>query len=291
MSVLLGAIEGSLTMAAPLLLAAIGETVVQRSGVVNVGIEGLLLSGALAAVISSQSLHNAAAGVVIAALASLICALLFALFAVKMAANQVVIGVVINLLALGLTGTVNRIMYGSQSQILSPPALTHYLGNQTVLSYFAMFMVFAVQWWLHHTRGGLQLRACGEQPLAADAAGINVVALRVKAVMFGGAMAGLAGACLTLGDVPTFQEGMSAGRGFIALAIVTAGRWNPMGCLAAAIVFGASEELELQGQAMGLRVPHDLLLAAPYVMTLVILMLGGRLSSAPKSLGVPFRRA
>jgi simple sugar transport system permease protein len=104
-------------------------------------------------------------------------------------------------------------------------------------------------------------------------------------------MAGLAGACLTLGDVPTFQEGMSAGRGFIALAIVTSGRWNAFGCLASALIFGISEELEIQGQAMGLHVPHDILLAVPYVMTLVILMYGGKSGKAPAALGIPYKRA
>lgn len=291
MSVFIGAVEGTLTMTAPLLFAALGETVVQRSGVVNVGLEGMMLAGALAAVLASGQTHSPAAGIVCAAIAAGLLALVFALFAVRLAANQVVVGVVINLMALGITGTVSRIAFGRQQTFVTVPGLAHLFANQTILSFIALLSVPLTWWWLFRTRGGLQLRASGEQPFAAEASGVNVVNLRTFAVLFGGAMAGMAGACLTIGDVPTFQEGMSAGRGFIALAIVTAGRWSPYGCLAAALVFGVSEELEIQGQAMGLNVPHDILLAVPYVMTLVILMAGSRAARAPAALGVPFRKA
>jgi simple sugar transport system permease protein len=290
MSVLVGAMEGSMTMAAPLLFAALGETVVQRSGVVNVGLEGMILTGALAAVLGVWDTHNTLMGIVCAVTASSLFSLVFALFAVRLAANQVVVGVVINLMALGVTGTVSRQIFGRQQTFVAVAGLPHLLANQTILTPIAMVCVPATWWWLYRTRGGLNLRATGEQPQAAEASGVNVLTIRTLAVLFGGAMAGVAGACLTLGDVPTFQEGMSAGRGFIALAIVTSGRWNPIGCLAAALVFGVSEELEIQGQAMGLHVPHDILLAVPYAMTLVFLMYGSKFSSAPAALGLPYRR-
>jgi simple sugar transport system permease protein len=291
MSILVGAVTGSITMSAPLLLAAVGETVVQRSGIVNVGIEGMILTGALAAVIGVWQTHNPAVGLLCAVVAAGLFALIFALFAVQLAANQIVVGVVINLLALGITGTVSRQVFGRQQTFVSVAGLPHLFANQSVLTPIALVSVPAVWWWLYRTRGGLQLRATGEQPQAAEAAGVNVLRLRTLAILFGGIMAGIAGACLTIGDVPTFQEGMSAGRGFIALAIVTAGRWNPFGCLAASLVFGVSEELELQGQAMGLHVPHDILLAVPYIMTLAILMSGSKFARAPAALCVPYRRA
>jgi len=291
MSILAGAITGSITMSVPLLFAAIGETVVQRSGVVNVGLEGLILTGALAAVLGVWQTHIPVVGLGCAIVAAGLFSLLFALFAVQLAANQVVVGVVINLMALGITGTVSRQEFGRQQSFVTVAGLPHLFANQTILTPIALVCVPAVGWWLYRTRGGLQLRACGEQPQAAEASGVNVLKLRTIAVIFGGIMAGIAGACLTIGDVPTFQEGMSAGRGFIALAIVTAGRWNPYGCLAASIVFGVSEELEIQGQAMGLHVPHDILLAAPYVATLVILMFGSKFAKAPAALGAPYRRA
>ncbi len=288
MSILSAAIEGSITMAAPLLLASIGELVVQRSGVVNVGLEGLILTGALAAVLGTLNTHNPLIGVVCAAIAAGAVALLFALFAVRLAANQVVVGVVINLLTLGLTGTVSRAVFGAQSTFVSVEALPHLFANQTILTPLALTMVPAAWWLLNRTRSGLMIRAAGEQPAAADSSGISVLNLRTVAVLFGGVMAGIAGACLSVGDVPTFQEGMSAGRGFIALAIVTAGRWSAPGCLAAALVFGISEELEIQGQAMGLHIPHDILLAVPYVITLIILLSGSHSSKAPAALGIPY---
>ena len=288
MSVVSGAIEGSINMAAPLLLASLGELVVQRAGVVNVGLEGLILTGSLAAVLGTLHTHNPLIGVACAAIAAVVIALLFALFAVRLAANQVVVGVVVNLFALGLTGTVSRAVFGAQSTFVSVEALPHLFANQTVLTLIAFAMVPTVWWLLNKTRYGLIIRAAGEQPAAADSSGVNVLKLRTLAVLFGGAMAGIAGACLSVGDVPTFQEGMSAGRGFIALAIVTAGRWSAPGCLAAAIVFGVSEELEIQGQAMGLHIPHDILLAVPYIITLFILLSGSHSSKAPAALGNPY---
>jgi simple sugar transport system permease protein len=291
MSILIGAVEGTITMSAPLLLAALGETIVQRSGVVNVGLEGIILTGALAAVLGVWQTHNPVAGLVCAAVAAGLFSLVFALFAIRLAANQVVVGVVINLMALGITGTISRQVFGRQQTFVSVAGLPHLFANQTVLTPVALLCVPASWWWLYRTRSGLQLRAAGEQPQAAEAAGVNVLRLRTLAVVFGGIMAGIAGACLTIGDVPTFQEGMSAGRGFIALAIVTSGQWNPYGCLAASVIFGVSEELEIQGQAMGLHVPHDILLAVPYIMTLIILMSGSKFARAPAALGVPYRRA
>jgi general nucleoside transport system permease protein len=288
MSVLSGALQGSVTMAAPLLLASLGELVVQRSGVVNVGLEGLILTGSLAAVLGTMTTHNPILGVACAAIAAMVIALIFALFAVRLAANQVVVGVVINLLALGLTGTVNRAVFGKQGTFVSVEALPHVIGGQTILTFLALLMAPTIWWLLNRTRHGLTIRAAGEQPIAAESSGISVLNLRTCAVAFGGIMAGIAGACLSVGDVPTFQEGMSAGRGFIALAIVTAGRWTAPGCAAAALVFGLSEELDIQGQAMGLHIPHDILLAIPYVITLIILLSGSHNSKAPASLGTPY---
>lgn len=290
--ILLGSIvTGSLTMATPLLLASIGETVVERSGVVNVGLEGMILSGALAAVLGTAYLHNPLIGVMCALLGGVLVATLFAQFAVRLCANQVVVGVVVNLMALGLTGTISRACFSNQHTFITVAALPHLIGDQTFLMPLALVLVPATWWWLYRTPAGLKLRACGEHPVAADAAGVNVLHVRNIAVAFGGALAGIAGACLTIGDVPTFQENMSAGRGFIALAIVTSGRWNPIGCLIAALIFGVSEEIEIQAQAMHLPVPHSLLLALPYLVTLLILASGSKSSQAPAALGIPYRRA
>ncbi len=301
MTVIGGALLGTLSLATPLLLAALGETVVQRAGVVNVGLEGMMLTGAFAAFVGtvlSVSLPGQAVGAtpnpyigLIAAIAAgMLIALLFAFFVVRLAANQVVVGVVVNLLALGLTGTLLRTLPRTEGSFLNTQALPQIFFNQTMLTPVALLAVPGVWWWLFRTRRGLESRACGEQPVASEAAGIPVMRRRTAAILFGGAMAGLAGAFLSVGDVPTFQEGMSAGRGFIALAIVTSGRWNPWGCLIAALVFGFADRLQIQGQAIGLRIPHDLLLALPYIATLLILAFGSGWSLAPAALGRPYRR-
>lgn len=291
MGVLTGVLNATLTMATPLLIAALGETVVQCAGVVNVGLEGMMLIGALAATLGAYGTHSAVIGLFVAGGAGMLTALLFAGFAVRLAANQVVVGVVVNLLAIGLTGTVYRARFGNTGTFLSTAALPHVIAGLDALTLAALAAVPVLWWWLERTRGGLELRACGEQAQAADAAGIAVGPLRTRALMFGGAMAGLAGAFLSVGENNTFVPLMTNGRGFIALAIVTSGRWNPWGCMAAAIVFGFADALQFQGQALSLNVPHDILLALPYVVTLAILMTGGRWKQAPAGLGRPFRKA
>ena len=291
MSEVSGAILGTLTAAAPLLIAAIGENVVQKAGVVNVGLEGMMLAGALVAVAATQLTGDPYFGVLAAAGIGAVIAVVFSLFAVRLSANQVVVGVVVNLMALGLTGTINRAIRTGQASPADAKPLPHLVFNQTVLTLVAILAVPIVWWWLSRTRSGLELRACGEHPVAAEASGVNVMHMRTSALIFGGIMAGIAGACLTVGNVPTFTEGMTAGRGFIALAIVTSGRWNPWGCLIAALVFGFAGELQIIGQTRFPNLPHDLLLALPYVVTLVIFLSGARWSQAPAALGRAYRSA
>ncbi len=291
MGVISGTLQATMTMATPLLLAALGENVVQRAGVVNVGLEGMILLGAFAATLGAKYTHNPLVGVACAALAGLLLALLFALFAVKLTANQVVVGVVVNLLALGLTGTIYRALFGTTGAFLTTKSLPKLVWNQNILTFAALLAVPLVWGWLQRTRGGLELRACGEQPVAAEAAGVRVARVRTQAILFGGMMAGVAGAFLSVGQNNTFVTNMSAGRGFIALAIVTSGRWNPWGCLIAALVFGFADALQFQGQALGLHLPYQLFLALPYVVTLLILATGGRSAQAPAALGRPYRRA
>ncbi len=291
MSVYSGTFIGSITMATPLLLAALGENIVQQAGIVNVGLEGMMLIGAFAGMLGTRQFENPYMGLVVAAIAGLLAALLFAVFVIKLTANQVVVGVVINLLAIGLTGTIYRAVFGSTGTFLTISGLPHFFQGITVLTPSALFVVPLIWWALFHTRRGLELRACGEQPAAADAAGINVNRIRLIAVLFGGTMAGIAGAFLSLGESNTFIENMTSGRGFIALAIVTSGRWNPWGCLAAALLFGFTNELQFQWQALGLHLPYQLFLALPYAATLFILASGGKLSHAPAALGQPYRKA
>lgn len=287
--VVAGVIQSTLAMATPLLIAAQGETVVQKSGVVNVGLDGMMLVGAFAATLMTRSTHQPLLGIGAGAVAAACLAVLVAIFVVRLVANQVVVGVVVNLLALGVTGTLYRKLFGATGTSLITESLPKF-AKMTALTPFALLLTAAVLWGLYRTRAGLELRACGEQPTAAEASGVSVSRVRVVALIFGGLMAGVAGAFLSVGDGNTFIENMTDGRGFIALAIVTSGRWNPVGGLAAAIVFGLAQALQFQGQALGLKFPYQLFVALPYFVTLCVLTLGSTRSLAPAALGKPFRK-
>jgi len=303
----------TVTSATPLLYTALGETVAQRSGIVNVGLEGILLTGAFTATCVALQTHSPLCGVLAAAASGIAMALLFAIFTVWLRANQVVVGVVINLLALGLTGTLYRQLFSSSGQGVHTDSLP-LVGGVTLLTPLGLALTFGVWWWLFRTRHGLQLRACGEQPDAAAASGCRVPRMRVVALAFGGFMAGIGGAYLSVGDSNTFVPNMAAGRGFIALAIVTAGRWNPWGCLAAALVFGCADALQFQGQALGLdslyhhivtwthlsrvthrlnldHIPYPLFLVVPYAVTILILSISSRGVQSPSALGRPYRKS
>ena len=301
----------SIAGATPLIYAATGELMVQRSGVVNVGIEGIMLMGAFIATVTTYFTHSPILGVFAAAFSGLILACLLAILTLKIGADQVVIGVVINLFSLGLTGTLYRILFSNKSAITHQlPMLFHSLP---VMSLFTIPCVILVWWIMQHTRTGLEIKACGEQPDAADAAGINVILTRTLTLLFAGMLAGISGAYLSVGYTDTFAPAMTAGRGFIALAIVTAGRWNPWGCLAAALIFGFTDSLQFEGQALGLdshyrsvlhtlhlygiagelnltRLPYQLFLALPYVVTLLLLIGSSRKVAAPANLGRVWRR-
>ncbi len=287
---------------------------VQRSGLVNVGLEGMILAGAFAASITAYYTHSPALGIAAALLIGMIMAVLFGIFSIKLHANQVVVGVLLNLLALGVTGALYRILFGLGGNGLQTRSLPLIHHAFTILTPIALLSAPVVWWWLYHTRNGLEMRACGEQPAAAEASGASVQRIRAIAILFGGAMAGVAGAFLSVADTNTFVPNMSAGRGFIALAIVTAGRWNPWGALAAALLFGFANALQFQGQAIGLNslytrflgifhlthlasqinlsvVPYQLFLALPYVVTLLLLYGGSRSTLAPAALGRPYRRS
>lgn len=290
LTALFGTLSQTLTMATPLILASLGECVVQRAGVVNVGLEGMMLSGALAASLATLGTGSPWLGLGAGAAVGLLTALLFAGFAVRLAANQVVVGIVINLLAIGVTGTIYQTLIGRGSSGLSTASLPTLFWDQTALLPITVTAVPVTWWWLRRTRAGLRLRACGEQPLAAEAESVNVARVRTLALLFGGAMAGAAGAFLSVGSSNTFVPEMTEGRGFIALAIVTSGRWNAFGCLAAALIFGFADALQYRGQSLGIHVPKDILLALPYFATLAILVSGAAGGSGPASLGKPYRR-
>jgi len=293
-------------MAVPLLLASLGEIVVEKSGVINVGIEGMMLCGAFAGYAVSQITQNACLGLVAAVLAGVFLALVFALLALVFKANQVVVGTSVNILALGLTGVLYAALQNTPISNRSVPSfgplpvpiLSHipFLGrdifSQDLITYAAILLIPVVAFFLDRTVVGLRLRSCGEYPAAADSAGVNVNRMRTAALLFGGAMAGLAGAHMSISYTVSFAEGMTAGNGFIALAVVIVGRWKPAGAMIAALLFGIANALQFYLQALGSHVPYQLILALPYLATLVALSLNAkRFAAAPSMLGAAYERS
>ncbi len=282
-------LEATIRTATPLAYAALGEAVVERAGIINIGVEGAIIAGAFAGMVAAGA-AGTGLGFVAGAVAGIAMATVFALFVVGRRSDPIITGSAVTLLGLGLTGTLYRMLYGETGAALSTPTTAPIaipglsqlpivgpaLFAQPLATYALYFIVPAVWWWMYRTHGGLALRAVGERPDAAVAAGIRPRRVQLGALLFGGAMGGVAGATLVLAQAGTFAEGMSAGRGFIAVAIVVLGRWHPVGVAAAALLFGGASALQYLFQAMGWALPYQLFLALPYVLTLVVLAALGR---------------
>lgn len=290
-------LEGTIRTGTPLALAALGETIAERAGVINIGLEGSIIAGALAATMVSTH-AGVGAGMMAGVAAGAIVALVFALFAVGLRADQIIAGTAVSMLALGATGTIYRLAYGDTGVALTTPTAGNVripglasipviggaLFDQPLMTYLAYLLVPATVWWMYRTHAGLALRAVGESPDAAAASGVRVARVRTAAITVDGMLGGLAGATLVLAQAGTFVEGMSAGRGFIAIAIVALGRWRPAGVALAALVFGAASALQFFFQASGSRVPYQLFLALPYLLTLVALATARGRAQAPAAL-------
>ena len=293
-----GFLAASVRVATPLLLAGTGESITGRSGVINLGVEGMMLAGALGATLGASA-GGPWTGVILAILAGVLLALLFALVTILSRADQIIAGTAITLAAVGLTGTVYREAYGTAGAGLTIPTLAPIalpglsripvlgpgLFAQPAPTYLALLAIPAVWWLLFRTRIGLALRATGEGAAEARAAGVRIRAVRVMATVAGGVFAGLAGATLVLAQVGTFAEGMTAGRGYVAIAIVVLGRWHPLGVGVAALLFGAATALQFVFQAVGLAVPYQLFLMLPYLLTLLALAGAVGRVRAPADLG------
>jgi simple sugar transport system permease protein len=304
---LIGALQLSIFAATPLILGALAGIVCERSGVINVAIEGQLLAGAFAGALSASLAHSLGVGLVVAALAGALIGALLAVFAIRYLVNQVVLGVVINLLVLGLTGYLYRSLMQQDPQtynspaVLAPiripgladiPVIGPLLFNANILVYAMYLLIVVVDIGLFRTRWGLRTRAVGEHPRAADTVGINVRRVRYRNVIMGGLIAGLGGAFLTIGAVGGFSGNISSGKGFIALAAVIFGRWSPRGAVAAALLFGFTNELQVLLSVVGtpVRIPSAFLSMLPYVATLfAVAGLVGKVS-APAADGVPYAK-
>ena len=291
-------LEAGVRTATPLAYAALGELVVERAGVINIGLEGAIIGGAFGALVFAGA-GGVSLGFAGAALAGILVAALFALFVVTLRTDQIITGTAMSMLGLGLTGTLYRTMYGSAGASLHTPTIAPApvpglsaipvigpaLFNQPVVTYALYALVPALAWWFYRSMAGLALRAVGEHPEAARGAGISPDRVQWAALLFGGAMGGIGGGTLVLAQVGTFAEGMSAGRGFIAIAIVVLGRWTPFGVAGAALLFGAASALQTLAQTTGWAMPYQLPLAFPYVLTLMLLASARARTAAPAALG------
>lgn len=290
------------TAATPLVLAAIGELVTERAGVLNLGVEGMMIMGAVLAFAATQATGSPYVGILAGIGGGALFSLLFGFLTLTLVANQVATGLALTILGLGVSGQIGEAYVGMSGAKLPPitiPGLSEipYVGpllfKQDLIFYISIALVIGVNWFLFKSRAGLKIRAIGDNHGSAHALGIGVIRTRYLAVLFGGACAGLAGAQLSLVYTPQWVENMSAGRGWIALALVVFASWRPWRVLAGGYLFGAVSISQLHAQALGLGIPSQFLSALPYVATVVVLVLISHnrrmtLINTPASLGKPF---
>lgn len=297
-------IGATLRVATPILLAAIGETYSERAGVLNLGIEGTMLFGAFIGFFVADQSSSLWLGFFVAVLSGVIFGLLMALMTVTLRVNQHVSGLGITMLCTGLALFAFRLNYGGRSV---PPSIDSFnqlapfknipwlntITEQYLLTYITFLVIVPLAWWLlFRTSFGLKIRSVGENPEAADAAGVNVYAVRYAALAIGGGLMAAGGAFLSLAQVGSFTHAIVSGRGWVAIAIVIFGNWNPVRAMWGALIFGGTSALQLRLQTMGLQlpIPYETFLALPYVVTIIALVLAGRNASYPAALLKPYRR-
>lgn len=298
-----GLLQGSLFLAVPLVFGALSGVLCERVGIINIAIEGQLLAGAFLAAVVASVTSSAYAGLIAAPVAGALVGLLLVIFSVRYWVNQIIVGVVLNVLVVGVTSylystvlTEDSATWNSRTPlpVIDIPVLSQIpvvgpvLFRQTLLVYLMYAAVVVLQVFLFRSRWGLRLRAVGEHPKAADTVGIRVNATRVKNTLLGGAVAGLGGAFFTVAAGLAFGKEMTGGKGFIALAAMILGRWNPVGALAAALLFGFADNLQTVLGIVGTPIPSQIMLMTPYVVTIfAVAGLVGRVR-APAASGVPY---
>jgi simple sugar transport system permease protein len=296
-------LSGTIVAATPLIYAAIGELVAERSGVLNLGVEGMMLIGTVTAFSVAFAGYSPVLAAIAAAGAGALAALVFAVLALSLATNQYAAGLALTILGSGLSAFIGH-DFGSAALKSIPklripllsdlPVAGPVLFSHDVLTYLAIVFTAAVWWFLYRTKAGLVLRIVGESPQSAHAIGYPVILIRYAATLFGGAMAGLAGAYLALAYTPLWVENMTAGRGWIALALVVFATWRPWRVLLGAWLFGGVTVLQLFAQGLGIDAPSELLSSLPYLATIVVLVAISRNPqtmrlNAPVSLAQTFR--
>jgi len=299
-------LAGMLRIATPILFGAIGEVVAERSGVLNLSIEGTMLMGAFVAFLITYRTESLWLGVAAAAMVGALMGLLMAVMACTLKVDQTVTGLALNLLASGLSFYLFRLAFKDVATENLPsvntfpvvripllsdiPFVGEILFSQRDLTYLAFLLVPLVAFFLYKTKYGLELRCVGDNPRAVDMKGISVPMRQYLAVIFGGIMSGLGGSFLTLASAGLFVPEISGGRGWIALAIVIFGNWRLSRMVLGALLFGLIDSLQMSLQAVGVDIPYQLLLALPYLFTIVALVVGRGRSRAPLALGIPYHR-
>lgn len=293
----------SLRLSIPIVFAAVGGVISERSGVFNIALEGCILGGAFGAAVGAYLVGTPFAGLLLGVFVAMLAGLILAGLAVGLAINQLVAGIAINILMLGLTSYLARLILGADATSTLPgftpvaipglssiPIVGAVLFHQDILTYL-MYLLVPLAWWvIYKTPWGLNLRAIGDYPVAADSAGISVPKVRILAVLVSCAMAGLGGCYLVLSQVFVFTEHMSAGKGFIALAALILGRWNPLGALLACLFFGFSDALQLRLQFNSPDVPYQLFSMVPFVASFLALVFFAGKVRPPAAIGIRYER-
>ncbi|HXV99056.1 MAG TPA: ABC transporter permease [Anaerolineae bacterium] len=306
---LVGLIAATLRVATPLIFATIGEVFTERAGILNLGIEGIMFLGAFVGFAVAFKANEAGLsgsylwlGLLGAIMAGVLMSLLMGFFSVTLGVNQHVSGLGITLLSIGLSLFGFRLVFGESSVLPSVEPFAQFsifgnlprLGqifNQYLLTYVAFIILVPLAWWiLYRTSPGLQLRAVGENPEAADAAGVNVFRTRYLALVAGGALMAVGGAFLSLAQLGAFSPGIIAGRGWVCIALVIFARWDPVRAMWGALLFGGVAALQLRLQTTGLDLPYEVFLALPYLATIVALAIAGRNAAYPGAYLKPYRR-
>jgi general nucleoside transport system permease protein len=299
---LLGMLQSAVLRSVPITFGALSGILCERSGVINIGIEGMLLSGAFGGAVVGSVLNNLWFGIIAGALVGALMAWILAVLSIRYLVDQIIAGTVINILSLGLTSYLAAQLLQRNQALNSPgrfqnvdipilgkiPVLGPVLFENNVFVYFMLLIVAATYVGLFYTRWGLRVRAVGEHPRAADTVGIRVLFTRYRNVLLGGMVAGVGGAYFSLAAVGRFEEGMSAGRGFIGLAAMIFGRWNPIGALGAALIFGFADSLQVKLGILQVGIPSEFLGMAPYLVTIVIVAGAAHAVRPPAADGKPY---
>ena len=284
--------------ATPLIFASLGGLFSERAGVINIALEGLMLAGAFTAAVATYELQNPYVGFLCGVIAGAALAFVYAVAVIKFEADQVVTGFAVSLLMVGLPAVISAAVYdsaGSTEQIAKEYLLPDYDNKINIASILAFALVPVCWYVIYKTPFGLRLRAVGENPAAADAAGVNVLRLRYIAVVLSGVLAGAGGAYLSIGQSSLFTKAMTAGRGYIALAALILAKWKPVPVLFACLFFGFTEALSIQMQGViklpsGEDIPVQFIQMIPYVLTIIVLAGFIGLSRAPRALGIPYKK-